>query len=585
MKLSDISERTTVGVFLRQANRLADRTLVRTWTGDAWREVTWAEMRDLALRVAGHLVELGVRPRDRVILLSENRLEWLYCDLGIQAAGAVTVPIYPSTPAETARLIAADSEAVLAIASGEALAGHLEPAGDLKHVLRMDREVAEWVSGPYPDAEMEEIDRRLAALDPEQMVTIIYTSGTTGEPKGVMLAHRNFVDMAYSGLKVFPIGEQDVTLSFLPFAHVLERVSGVFTGMLAGGSSYLSRGIDRLVEDIAEARPTVMVAVPRVYEKMYERVQDEVRKAAPRRQRIFEWAVAVGKQHSRTGGARLRYAIAERLVLGRIRTLLTGGRLRFFVSGGAPLAREVEEFFWALGVQILQGWGLTETTSGATSNTVDAHKYGTVGRPLPGVEIKTAKDGEVMVKGPCVMLGYFKNERATEETIRDGWLSTGDIGEIDGEGFLTITDRKKDLIKTAGGKYVAPQPLEARLQEDPTIERAVVVGDQRPYCVALIVPNWDAVRSRLGISGEPSDLVEDERVRDHVQATVDSVNRGLGSWETIKYFRLLPHDFTEESGEVTPTLKVKRRVIMERHAEEIDALYAGSKKPERQAAH
>jgi long-chain acyl-CoA synthetase len=579
VELASISERTTLGVFLRQANRLADRTLVRTWGDGGWRDVTWSEMRDFAMRVAGHMVELGVHAQDRVVLMSENRLEWLYCDLGIQAAGAATVPIYPSTIARTAQQIAEQSGAVVAIVSGEELAGRLRTGGKLKHIVRMDREVAEWAAGPYPDDRMDEVERRLAGLDPEHLVTIIYTSGTTGDPKGVMLAHRNFVDMAHSCLKVFPIGEQDVTLSFLPYSHVLERVSSVFVGTMAGGSSYLSRGIDRLVEDIAESRPTVMVAVPRVYEKMYERVRDEVRKAPARRQRIFEWALAVGTQHSRTGRARLRHAIADHLVLSRLRTLLTGGRLRFFVSGGAPLAREVEEFFWATGVKILQGWGMTETTSGATSNTEERHKYGTVGPPLPGVEIRIADDGEVLVKGPCVMLGYFENEAATSETIRDGWLYTGDVGEIDRDGFLTITDRKKDLIKTAGGKFVAPQPIEARLQQDPTIERAVVVGDGRPYCVALIVPNWDAVRSRLGVSGDPDQLVENDQIREHVQQTVDTVNRDLGSWESIKYFQLLPHDFSEDSGELTPTLKVKRRVVQQRHAEEIEGLYAAARKP------
>jgi len=260
-------------------------------------------------------------------------------------------------------------------------------------------------------------------------------------------------------------------------------------------------------------------------------------------------------------------------VLGRLREPLTGGRLRFFLSGGAPLATEVEEFFWAVGIKILQGWGMTETTSGATSNTEDHHKFGTVGRALPGYELKIAKDGEILVKGPGVMLGYFRNEKATEEVLSDGWLQTGDVGEIDADGFLKITDRKKDLIKTAGGKYVAPQPLEAQLQDQSIIERAVVIGDERPYCVALIVPDWQAVKSELRLSGDPKQLVEDEKLRGRVQQIVDQINKDVGSWESIKQFKLLPEDFSEEAGEMTPTLKVKRRAVQERHQEEIEAMY------------
>ena len=271
--------------------------------------------------------------------------------------------------------------------------------------------------------------------------------------------------------------------------------------------------------------------------------------------------------------------IADRLVLSKLRYLLTGGRLRFFVSGGAPLSREVEEFFWSIGIKILNGWGMTETSSGACSNTLDAHRFETVGRPLPGVEMRVAEDGELLVKSPGNMLGYFRNESATAETLTEGWLHTGDVGEIDPDGFIRITDRKKDLIKTAGGKFVAPQMHEARLQQAPEIERAVVLGDQRPYVVALIVPDWRAMKLATGLDGDPAQLVEDARVRAQVQRHVDELNRGLGSWETIKYFALLPHDFSEEAGELTPTLKIKRRVVEEHHRDKIDAMYAHGKPP------
>ncbi|MEP7104456.1 MAG: long-chain fatty acid--CoA ligase [Chloroflexota bacterium] len=576
-----LNERTTMGVYFRQAERLEDRVVLRHWLGDAWQDLTWDEMRKRALGVAAELVELGVNPGERVILMSENRIEWLIADVGIQVAAAVTVPVYPSTTAKTAAQIAENSEAVLAIAGSDEIAGRLPPKGSLKKTVLLAGEVTEWM-GQTPDAAaLMEIQSRLQAVEPDDIASIIYTSGTTGEPKGVVLAHRNFVDKARSGLEVFHVDENDVELSFLPYAHVFERIDGIFVGMLAGGSAYLSRGTDRLVEDIREVKPTIVLSVPRMYEKMYQRVMQTVRDQPAFRRRLFEWGVKVGRDASRSGRRGIRYRIADRLVLARVRELLTGGRLRFFLSGGAPLATEVEEFFWAVGIKILQGWGMTETASGATSNTEEHHRYGTVGRPLPGADLEIAEDGEVMVKGPGVMLGYFRNEKATEEVLSDGWLHTGDVGELDRDGFLKITDRKKDLIKTAGGKYVAPQPLEAQLQNESIIERAVVVGDARPYCVALIVPDWGAVKSQLKLSGEPKQLVVDESLKGRVQEVVDRINQGVGSWESIKYFKLLPEDFSEAAGEMTPTLKVKRRVVQERHADEIEEMYreGAEKKP------
>ena len=563
-----------MGVFFRQAERLGERVILRFWRDGAWQELTWAEMRRRALAIAAHLVDLGVKPGERVILMSENRIDWLIVDNGIQAAAAITVPVYPSSTAQTARQIVDNSEAVLAIAGAAELAERLPAHGSLKKTLLLDREVKEWMGGEASEADLKEIESRLRQVQPEDIATIIYTSGTTGEPKGVVLAHRNFVDKAKAGLQAFRVGEDDVELSFLPYSHVFERCDGIFVGMMAGGSAYLSRGIDQLVEDIREVKPTIVLSVPRMYEKMHQRIVQTVREQPAFRRRIFDWGIGVGRRAAKDGKrSGLSYALADRLVLAPLRERLTGGRLRFFLSGGAPLAAEVEQFFWAAGIKILQGWGMTETTSGATSNTEQEHRYGTVGRALPGYELKIAEDGEIMVQGPGVMLGYFRNEQATEEVLSDGWLHTGDIGELDGDGFLKITDRKKDLIKTAGGKYVAPQPLEARLQEQSIIERAVVIGDERPYCVALIVPDWQAVKSELKLAGEPDQLVENQQLRDRIQKLVDSVNQGHGSWESIKYFRLLSEDFSEASGELTPSLKVKRKVVQERHSEQIAALY------------
>jgi len=573
-----LGERTTVGLFLRQAARYGDRTVVRHHDGTAWRSVSWDRMAELALRVAAQLVDEGVAAGDRVVIMADNCLEWLYCDLGIQAAGAVSVPIYPSTPAPMAQVIADDAGARLAFVA-DALAGRLR----LDRVVAMGADLPAWVAGEASPDRLAEVEARAAAITPDDLVTLVYTSGTTGIPKGVMLAHRCIVDIALSCLEVFDIGPDDEALSFLPYSHVFERINGVFVGLAAGASAWIARGVPRLLDDLHECRPTIMVSVPRVYEKMHQQVMALVRDASPWRRALFRWAIAQGRRRSRGRAAPL-HPLADRLVLAPLRRRLTGGRLRFFVSGGAPLSTEVESFFWAVGVKILNGWGMTETASGATSNTESRHRFETVGPPLPGVRIRVAGDGEILVHGPGNMLGYFNNPEATAETLDDGWVRTGDIGDVDAEGFLRITDRKKELLKTAGGKFVAPSPMESRLMQQPVIERAVVIGDERPYVTALVVPDWRALEAETGVSGRPEDLVDDERARAAVQRAVDELNQDLGSWETIKYFALIPHDFTEEAGELTPTLKVKRRVVQERYRDRIETMYRG-RSPRESTAH
>ena len=571
-----LSDRTTVGLFFRQAARFGDRTLVRFHDGTSWRGLSWRRFQDLVMRVAARLVAEGAAAGDRVVIMSENCVEWLYCDLAIQAAGCVTVPIYPSTPAGAAKGIVEDAGARVAFVADE-----LSDRMQIERTVRVGADLPSWVAVEASPELVSQVEARASALLPDTLATLAYTSGTTGVPKGVMLAHRCIVDMAHSCLQVFDIGPDDEALSFLPYSHVFERINGVFVGMAAGTSAWLSRGIPRLIDDLQECRPTVMVAVPRVYEKMHQQVMGAVRELAPHRRAMFNWAIDQGRRHARGEAAPL-YPIADRLVLSRLRRRLTGGRLRFFVSGGAPLTAEIEGFFWAIGVRILNGWGMTETASGATSNTERRHEFETVGAPLPGVEIKIAADGEILVRSPGNMLGYYNNPEATAETLEDGWVKTGDIGELDSSGFLRITDRKKELIKTAGGKFVAPAPIEGRLMRAPAIERALVIGDERPYVVALIVPEWKAMSAEAGVSGPPEELLEDGRVRSVVQRAVDELNSDLGSWESIKYFRLLAHDFTEESGELTPTLKVKRRAVQERYRELIDTMYAARKPVKRQ---
>jgi long-chain acyl-CoA synthetase len=496
----------------------------------------------------------------------------VYCDFAIQAIGAITVPIYPNSPPDIAQKIVEDSGASFAIAADRTFAAKLKVGGALKAIALIDKDVPGWVgNGPSRTAD---IESRLRRIKPDDLCTIVYTSGTTGDPKGVELAHRNLVDMGRATIKVHPITDADSTLSFLPYAHVFERINDIFLAIVYGGETWISRGADHLAQELGEVQPTVMCSVPRMYEKMYAAVMSRVRESSATRRSLFTWAIGVGTRHfhATTSGPLLaaQHRLADRLVLAPLRKRLTGGRLRFFVSGGAALSREVEEFFWAIGVPILNGWGMTETSSGVCSNTLLEHRFLTVGKPFPGVEINIAADGEILVKGAGNMIGYHNKPDATAEMLQDGWIHTGDVGEIDGDGFLKITDRKKSLFKTAGGKYIAPLPLEHALLSNPLVIRAVVVGDGRPYVTALIVPDRDAA-ARAGL--------DDAALRGSIQRTVDQLNAGLGSWETIKYFDLLPQDFTEESGELSLKLDIKRKVIAEHYRGQIEAMYAGRSRP------
>jgi long-chain acyl-CoA synthetase len=570
------------GVFFAQAMLHDQAPYLHFFRDGKWQVLSWAETAERATRVACALVEAGLRVGEHVAVMSPNRPEWLYCDFGILAAGGVTVPLYPSLLPKVAGYIAGDSKTRFAIASDAGMAAKLGGLELPERVFTMDQDVKRWTE-TEPGAELRAaVSERLAALRSDDVATVIYTSGTTGEPKGVIFAHTHFIEAARAGLKMFHIGPEDELLSYLPYSHVLERVDGIFIETMAGCSFWLARSLDTLfVEDIHVARPTIMLGVPRVFEKLYESVYDQVRTQPAYRRAIFRWALGIGEArlHANPGPwLRLRVRIAERLVLAPLRVKLTGGRLRFFISGGAPLNEKVEEFFWAIGVKILQGWGLTEATSGVTSNTEEVHRYRSVGIAMPGTELRIAEDGEILVKGPGVMIGYKNRPEATEESIKDGWLKTGDMGFVDQDGFLTITDRKKDLIKTSGGKYVAPLPIEAQLENDRYIKAALVVGDSRQYVVSLIVPDWDALAADAGFTGAPATLVNDQAVRSRFQKVVDAVNQNLASFETIKYFTLLERDFTEAHDELTPSLKKKRKVIAQNFKVQIDAMFTGNRR-------
>jgi long-chain acyl-CoA synthetase len=572
-------EVSTVAMFLNQSQRLAESTCLKFFVDDVRQGWTWAEAAKRVRRVAAGLIQAGVRPGDRVVLLSPNRVEWLICDFAIQAAGAITAPIYPSLVPAVVQKIADNSGAVLAIVSGEALADKLSLTETLKSIVRMDGEVREWMAQEIDGDTAVELEQRIRTITPESIASILYTSGTTGDPKGVVLTQANFVENARSALQVFEIGPEDVTLTFMPLSHILARHSGAFVCVMAGAEDVLSRGIDHLMEDIEEVRPMIMLGMPRLFDKVYAAVHDKVNASSPVSQRLFHWADRVGRRHLREGnsagfGLRVQYALAKRLVLDSVRRKITGGRLRFFISGGAPLNPEVEEFFWTLGVRILQGWGLTETTSAATSNTEQYHRYGSAGKAMPRTELRIAADGEVLVRGPGVMREYYRDPTATAESFEDGWFKTGDIGRIDEDGFLFITDRKKDLLKTSGGKYVAPLPLETRLQSDRYIQSAVLIGDERPYVTALIVPNWANLAKDKGLVASAAELVTGSSVFAIIKEHLDLLNKELASFETIKHFSLIPEDFSEARDELTPTLKAKRRIIRDHYQKVIDDMYA-----------
>ena len=568
--------RTVPGVFRERAARFGDRPFIHFHGGDEWQALSWAEAGERVERIAAHLVELGVQPGQSVALLAPNRYEWILADWAIQAVGGITVPIYPTSTPRIVNYILSDSKSVLVLAADHTLAAKVESGGDSPRIVEMDADFAPWMANEVAPELRAEVDRRAAGIEPDAIATIIYTSGTTGDPKGVVLHHGAFVEMAERTLSVFPVAESDVILSWMPYSHVFERMDGVFLPMFAGATLWLTRGTEHLIEDIKIVRPTLMMGVPRIWEKVYEAVYDNIHHGPAAQRRLFEWAVAIGRR--RLAGEHgtildVEESLADRLVLNPLRLRLFGDRLRCFMSGGAPLNEKVEEFFWVIGVKLMQGWGLTETLSAATTNTEAVHRYRTVGKAIPGVEIRIAEDGEILVKGPCVMAGYWNRPEATADTFVDGWFKTGDLGFLDADGFLSITDRKKDLIKTSGGKYVAPLPIEAKLETDRYVAASMLVGDGRPYVVALIVPDFKALAADEHISGDPEVLVHDPRLQAFFQERVDAVNRDLSSFETIKYFTLLPREFNEAEGEVTPTLKTKRRVVAEHFADLIEEMY------------
>jgi long-chain acyl-CoA synthetase len=568
-------------------------------TGDSTRD--WFDrMRDLSLGFGS----LGVAAGDRVVIMSESRPEWLLADFAILTRGAVTVPVYSTLTAQQARYIVQDAGARVAIVSTreqleklqsvrhqlpslEAIVAFDAPETTAASVMRLDEVIARGharMMGEWGIAR--EFRDRAREIRPEQLATIIYTSGTTGEPKGVMLSHRNLISNLVAGHSVNPVDHEDVSLSFLPLSHSFERlVSYIY--LAHGVTIVFAESIDSVGRDLAVVRPTVMTGVPRVYEKFMARILDRGNALPQPRRTLFHWGVkvAAAKARAELAGRKtgamlgLEVRLADRLVFSKIRDSV-GGRLRCLVSGSAPLPTNVAEFFYGIGLPITEGYGLTETSPILTANSMNALRLGTVGPAIPGVEIRIAGDGEILARGPNVMMGYYNKPEETADVLRDGWFHTGDVGTIDGDGYLRITDRKKDLLVTSGGKKVAPQPIEAVLKQSPLVAEAILLGDRRRFVSVLIVPDFAALERRLKDLGRPPAerdvLVAREDVRALYDEIVQALNHELSQFERIKKVVILPREFTIESGELTPTMKVKRKAVEENWRKEIDEIYRES---------
>ena len=585
----------------------AERTIPRLWReaaarnsgtaylveeADGWREVSWDEAAERVDLLANGLLARGVQKGDAFGLLARNTLEWALLDFALAHVGAVGAAIYANSSPRDAQYVLEHSEAVGVVCEDDAQRQKVETGGatlpSLRHVLTFaDLPALEDEGRAYREAHPEALDEAVAAIDEEDLFTFIYTSGTTGPPKGCMIRHRNYYAMVTSGddLPQHSVSG-DVMLLYLPLAHNFGRLmhlSGPYAGYTI---AFLADPLD-VARAITEVRPTVLPSVPRVYEKVHTAVTASFAEATGVKRRLVDWALDVGRRESafrREGrplpfGLAVQHRLADRLVFSKVKERL-GGRLRLPISGGAPLAKEIAELFDSIGICIMEGYGLTECTTAATTNRKGAYRFGTVGQALPGFELRLADDGELLIRSATIFAGYFKEPEATAEVLgHDGWLASGDIATIDDDGFVTITDRKKDIIVTAGGKNIAPQNLENDLKTSRFVSQALVVGDRRPYPAALItldpveIGKW---AQEHGVEGDLPSLTRDPRVVELVSSIVDDVNHERSRFEQLKRFAILEHDFEMDRGEVTPTLKLRRGVVLDHFADEVEGLYAAA---------
>ena len=601
-----MTPQTIIDLFDEAVKRKSRPDALRVKRGEDFQALSSEEVRSQVQGVVAGLMNLGVEPGDRIALLSENRPEWLVSDIAILSAGAINVPIYPTLPAAQIEGLLNDAGVKTIILSTpeqlEKIREIQSRVPSLQTMVVMDLEEPDsegllsfdtlrvngksaWQSDP---ARYQEARNRVRS---EDVATIIYTSGTTGSPKGVMLSHANIVANVLGLFQIFHFDETDSALSFLPLSHIFERTADYLL-FYCGVSIAYAESIETVPVNMQEIRPTVVASVPRFFEKVHDRVEESRKLSSGLKRRLTDWAFGVGRRYTRhvldgthpPVGLAWQRSLASKIVYAKLQQRL-GGRLRFFFSGGAPLDARLGEFFLSVGIQILEGYGLTETSPVIAVNRQNRFRFGTVGPALPGVEVKIAEDGEILTRGPSVMLGYYRKPEETQQALHGGWFHTGDIGHMDEDGFLNITDRKKDLIVTAGGKNVAPQPIERLLKASPVLLNAVVLGDKRPYLCALVVPNPETITDHAreqGLSFESyGDLLQSPPIQEFLVNAVEKSTAGLASFETVKKVIPVEKDFTIEDGELTPTLKVKRRIVEKRFKNEIEALYAESpSKPE-----
>jgi long-chain acyl-CoA synthetase len=571
-----------------------DMPAVRYKDGEQWVDRSFDEVAEIVRPLALGLAELGVVKGDRVSILGNTRPEWTYFDFAALSIGATVVPIYQTNSPEECRYVLENSDAkVVIVEDDEQLEKIREVRGQLPQLEQIVR-----MTGSSDDAlSMEDLAAKGAAGDdarwqslysavtPADICTFIYTSGTTGPPKGCIISHGNYRSMLDMVNETSVIEGEDVSYLYLPLAHSFALLIQLGSFDLGATIAYWERDPLKILPNLAELKPTYFPSVPRIFEKIYTAANSGIEKEGGLKQKIFNWAIGVGKKmraverSGRQPGFLLKrqYAFADEKVLSKIRNLF-GGQLRLAVSGAAPINPEILRFFDAAGVLVLEGWGMTETSTAATISSPDDFKIGTIGKPFPGCEVKIADDGEILVKGPNVFQGYHKNEEATKETIVDGWLHTGDIGEIDSEGFIKITGRKKDIIITAGGKNITPANLEADIKQHPLVSQCVVVGDRQPYLVALVTLDPEeaaAYATEHNLSETPEQLAANADVKASIEAHVEEINKNYARVEQVKKIAILKQDLSQETGELTPTLKVKRAVVTSKHEAEIDALYAG----------
>jgi long-chain acyl-CoA synthetase len=586
-----------VQLFEAQAQKRGARTAVKFKRAGQWVDVAWSEVARRARDVADGLAALGVKPGDRIAVIGETNLEWILADLGILGASGITVTIYQSNKPSECQYIVADSGARLIFCDSAAQVAKIrEVKGQLpalEGIIRAQGAAADGFERTLGDLEKlgaewrkqnpEAHAARLAKIGRDEVATLIYTSGTTGNPKGVMLTHGNWVYEAYAVEEIRLIGEDDLILMFLPMAHSFAKVIEA-VWFSTGATAAFVESLEKIMDNASEVKPTVMPAVPRIFEKAYNTVVTKGLASPGLKGKLFHLSMESFEQYATAKEQGKDYSsfgllVARKLVFPKLTAALNerfGGRMRLFVSGGAPLSPKIAHFFDQLGFTILEGYGLSESSAGTFVNRPGQNRIGTVGPPIPGTEVRIADDGEILIKGGGVMKGYFDNPAATAEVLKDGWLLTGDIGHLDEKGHLRITDRKKDIIVTAGGKNVAPQNLENELKTDPLISQVMIHGDKRKFLSALVTLNEENARRWASEHGLPwgEAIVKDPKLRARIQQAIDALNAKQASYSTVKKFEILPRDFTQETGELTPTLKVKRKLVTQKYKDLLDAFYA-----------